>query len=437
MSDQSENKEIALQEHPWLTWTLIAANIFVYLGTQTQADWIKWGAVDPVYVWSGEIWRMATAIFFHGGLLHVGLNCFVLLQIGRLLEPLIGPARFLFVFLVSGITSFAFSLLINSSNAVGSSGAIFGLVGALLGIFLILPKNKMERQLLRSLLWFIAINITFGFLLNLTVTSFAIDNVAHIGGLFSGFLLGLAFAADKSNRRLLSAFFLVTGFCLLFVSVSLAVKPFFSANYYYQMGLHALGQNKIQEATGLADILKKMQPGDARAALLQARIAARNGQDSISKKYFKQAIISSTDLSDLWQLAFRNPDQSSDASGLLFVDVKSSQFLCEAFLQHESSQLLPEMFNECAWLLLMKDLSNKSYKDQALRWAKKAAALSKNSEPEILHTLAEAYAQNGKIDEAIMTMERIVLQKPKNARFFMNEKQRFEKLAKQARAAQF
>jgi membrane associated rhomboid family serine protease len=427
MSNQSENNDPEASEHPWVTWILITVNIFAYLGMETQGDWINWGAVSPIYVWSGEVWRLATAIFLHGGILHVALNCWVLLQIGRLLEPLIGPARFLFIFLVSGITSFALSLLINTSIAVGSSGAVFGLVGALLGLVLIAPSNKMDRQILRSLLWFVGINIAIGFLLNLTITSFYIDNVAHIGGLFSGFLLGLAFAADKICQRFLSAFFLVAGFCLLFVSVGLSVKPFFSANYYYEMGLHALWQNKIQESSRLADFLKKMQPYGARSAFLQGRIAARKGQKLISKNYFKQAFASHADLIDLWEIAFRNPYQGSEVSGLFFMDVDSNHILCEEFLHAESGQLQPKMFNECSWLFLMKEHSKESDKQKALRWAKKATRLSKNIAPEILHTLAEAYAQNGKIDEAIITMERILLLKPKNLRFFMDEKQRFEK----------
>ena len=445
INEQQKN----FNSQPFVTWFLLGISVCLYIAmmetaqlssVSTLTNWIDWGAADPVHIWYGEIWRLATAIFLHGNLLHLVLNCFVLIQVGRLLEPNIGHGRFLLVFLVSGIVGFACSLLFNASISIGSSGAVFGVIGALIGLFLILPNQNTDRKLLKSLLAFVGINFAFGFLFNLGFSSsIAIDNMAHLGGFTSGLLLGVAFAVDtplckifdkkhKNFKLIIINSSLALCFVLLFVSVSLAVRPFNSVNYYYQMGLYNLGQGNLEESDNMLAALSLLSQDDIRVELLQGRLAVKKNDRHSAIEYFVSAINKQSDLKSFWDMNFKNSYQGMDYADLLFVDEKSNSILCDQIIGQKKEYIDAEMFNDCAWLKLMAKESTEADKRVALEWAKQAVQVSESIDPKILHTMAEAYAQNGKISEAILAVERALLQHPKNEKFFKGEKQRFKKL---------
>ena len=103
---------------PLATWALVGACVAAFLGALldggglllSSADVMRAaGAVDAARVWQGEVWRLLSALFVHAGVWHLGLNLWVLWQVGRLLEPILGTARFVLVYLVSGIVGFAAS----------------------------------------------------------------------------------------------------------------------------------------------------------------------------------------------------------------------------------------------------------------------------------------------------------------------------------------
>lgn len=446
---QQENKKHLNNAQSFVTWFLLGLIVCLYIAmtesaqinnVTTLTNWIDWGAADPVHIWHGEIWRLATAIFLHGNLLHLALNCFVLFQVGRLLEPQIGQSRFLLLFLVSGIVGFASSLLFSASISIGSSGAVFGLVGALISWYLVLPHEINDPKLLKSLLAFVGINFAFGLLFNLGLSpSIAIDNMAHFGGFVSGFLLGIAFAIDspgckkfgtrhKNVKLLISNGALSFSFLILFLSVSLSVRPFRSVNYYYQMSLYYLGVGDVEKSEDLLRNLSLINAEDIRVDLLQGRIAVRKNDIQSGRKYFAKALDKQLDVKLFWNMNFKNPYQGLDYADLLFVDEKSNNILCEEIIQQRNELLNSEIYNDCAWLKLMAKGSSEADKKIALEWTKQAMKISAAISPEILHTMAEAYAQNGKITEAILAVERALLQQPKNKQFLQGEKQRFMKL---------
>ena len=190
-----------LDRTPYVTWLLLSANVIVYLltelmGGSTAADvLIRLGAMESWLIASGEYWRLFSAMFLHSGLIHLGFNVIGLLIFGQQLERFCGYSRFLVIYILAGlagsITSYAFNLSA-SPNAigVGASGAVFGILGALVAFFL---SNRgllgeMGRQTLVGLLALAAINLAVGFVMP------SIDNFAHIGGFAGGFLLGMAFS---------------------------------------------------------------------------------------------------------------------------------------------------------------------------------------------------------------------------------------------------
>jgi membrane associated rhomboid family serine protease len=143
-------------------------------------------------------WRLVTAIFLHGGLLHIGFNMWVLMDIGPMVEELYGSARYLFLYVVTGVVGYLLSSAVGHFS-VGASGSLLGLIGVLLAATT--GRKSMAAQALRSALirWLIYIAV-LGFLFSGT------DNYAHFGGVASGYLLGRVMPdrtpADLSERRL-------------------------------------------------------------------------------------------------------------------------------------------------------------------------------------------------------------------------------------------
>jgi membrane associated rhomboid family serine protease len=173
-----------------VTKVLIGINVVVYLVTLAQGGTIgrvggdlyaRWALFGPL-VAEGEWWRLITATFLHASLIHLAFNMLFLWWIGAPVEEAIGRARFLLLYLVSGLAGSA-GALVFSPNAitVGASGCLFGILGAAL---------VFERQR-NYVLGGGALTII---LLNLAIT-FVIPGISiggHLGGLVGGALGALA-----------------------------------------------------------------------------------------------------------------------------------------------------------------------------------------------------------------------------------------------------
>ena len=131
---------------PYITMAVIAANIIVFavmsiFGNTLDAQYMaEHGAMYPSYVAeNGQYWRMFTSMFMHFGLMHILNNMIMLGAVGRIVEIAMGHVRFLIAYIVAGICGSVLSyaiMLHNNDYAVsaGASGAIFGMVGALVWI---------------------------------------------------------------------------------------------------------------------------------------------------------------------------------------------------------------------------------------------------------------------------------------------------------------
>jgi rhomboid protease GluP len=128
-------------------------------------------------------WRLVTAMFLHGGLIHIGFNMMNLMQFGPALEELYGSARYLFLYVVTGALGFLASALMGHFS-VGASGALLGLIGAMLAVTSKRGGSFM-RELRSRLITSVAILFMIGFWGGL-----GIDNSAHIGGFAVGFVIG-------------------------------------------------------------------------------------------------------------------------------------------------------------------------------------------------------------------------------------------------------
>ena len=142
----------------------------------------------------GEWWRMVTANYLHGGLIHIAFNMWVLFDIGRQVEDLFRTQKFLFIYLLAGVSGSVFSLLWNPMTfSVGASGAVLGLVGALIGVTF--HHGSLGKAYRASLLRWLIYIFVLGFLMP------GIDNAAHVGGLAAGLALGYVLPEGEPETR--------------------------------------------------------------------------------------------------------------------------------------------------------------------------------------------------------------------------------------------
>jgi len=151
----------------------------------------------PLLLSDHQWWRLVMAIFLHGGVLHILMNTWVLMDIGPQVEEVYGSARYLFLYVATGAFGFLASS-VTGHFSVGASGSLLGLVGLMLAITT--RRGGAYMQMIRGqLLRWVAYILVFGLLFSGT------DNAAHLGGLGAGFLLGKIMAdrepADASERK--------------------------------------------------------------------------------------------------------------------------------------------------------------------------------------------------------------------------------------------
>lgn len=159
-------------------------------------------AKDNAAIRAGEPWRLLTAGLVHGSVLHLAMNAMVLNDLGRFVESLFGPRRFLVLLWVGVLGGSLASYATNPSPSVGISGGLFALVGAMLALGLRHRRRlppPVRRMLLRGPVEVIVLNLALG--LSLPI----IDNAAHLGGLATGFLLALAIPARREVEGALDA----------------------------------------------------------------------------------------------------------------------------------------------------------------------------------------------------------------------------------------
>ena len=145
------------------------------------------GMSAPYGIYVQHQWfRLITAMFLHGGLLHIGFNMMSLMQLGPALEELYGSARYFFLYIVTGAFGFLASSFIGHYS-LGASGGLLGLVGAMLAITTKRGGSYM-RELRSRLISSVVILFVLGFM------GMGIDNWAHGAGLAAGFVLGKIFA---------------------------------------------------------------------------------------------------------------------------------------------------------------------------------------------------------------------------------------------------
>ena len=216
LSVEMEYQEQLLHRPPESTATLalLFANVLLFVAAALGgAGWLIPNAATEIAAGSnfgplttnGEWWRLITALFVHFGILHLLFNMWALAAFGALSERLLGTISFVFIYFVCGIAANLASITLRPSvDTAGASGAIFGVLGALLAVYW-RNKKALPFSVVRSertaVLMFTIFALLGGFLYK------GVDNVAHLGGLITGSLLGFTLfrakpypAANMPNR---------------------------------------------------------------------------------------------------------------------------------------------------------------------------------------------------------------------------------------------
>ena len=190
------NQDIFAFKKPYITYALIAINVIVYfIGLFVgQNQMIEMCGLHPLLVKTGEYYRLITCMFLHANPIHLIFNMYALYIIGIQVENFFNKWKYSTIYLISGVTGALFSMIFTRSWSVGASGAIFGLMGALL-FFGYHHRVYLGTVIKSQIIPVIIINLIIGF------DSTGIDNAAHIGGLIGGVLGSMMMGVkDKRDR---------------------------------------------------------------------------------------------------------------------------------------------------------------------------------------------------------------------------------------------
>ena len=212
-------EKIFSYKQPIVTYIIMAVCIILFIlmelsgGSTNSQILLKYGANLDILVKNGEYYRLFTCIFLHIGIMHLICNMYSLYVIGREVESLFGKVKYIIIFILSGIFGSIMSIAFTHNTiSAGASGAIFGLLGALL-YFGINYRTYLGEAIKRTIIPIIVVNLIIGFFAE------GIDLAAHIGGLVGGVFVSMMVGIpDKSKTRDIVNGTILTIIYLIFIS---------------------------------------------------------------------------------------------------------------------------------------------------------------------------------------------------------------------------
>ena len=217
--NQEDNKQIEKvfsKKVPYVTYLIIAICIICYIVPILMGVYDKAIATYSVYgpdIRKGEYFRLLTGGFLHGGILHLFFNCYTLYIIGSQVESYLGKTKYSMIYfmslLIASLTSMTFG---GETMSIGASGAIFGIMGALIYFgyhYRVFLGNIVKTQIIPLVL----LNLSLGFILT------GVDNFAHIGGLIGGVLSTMALGIDNKSTKseMINGWIILGIYCIFIV----------------------------------------------------------------------------------------------------------------------------------------------------------------------------------------------------------------------------
>ncbi len=291
------------------TRTLIIINTLVFLAlaffskslfTPDQSWLIAFGAKEPLLMAKGEWWRLITPLFIHIGMIHFTLNMMALKVIGSQIETILGGMIFLIAYLLCGIGGNIASSLGTLALSSGASGAIFGIIGiGAIFEYLISHKQKNSGTWFQKLCpgpfcFMVWLNMLISIVFNVIVENFTdwnieIDNFAHLGGLFFGFVIGISFLSLKRNqlvkhRPILGSFLLLFLGAIIFFGLQKSTSPQEISHRFFAESLKTTDAAKQYY---LLSTSLEISPKNYEARFARGAILAQHGELALSFRDFK------------------------------------------------------------------------------------------------------------------------------------------------------
>ena len=196
--DAKKIEKVFSNKKPTITYALIIINVLLYFipiifGFYNEL--INKYCIFAPSIRNGEYYRLLTGAFIHANILHLGCNCYALYVLGTQVESYLGKIKYIIIYILSALSASLFSMIFAKNTAsIGASGAIFGIMGALLCFgyyYRVYLGNVLKSQLIPLIIF----NLLLGFTLN------GIDNFAHIGGLLGGVGITMALGIDGKSKK--------------------------------------------------------------------------------------------------------------------------------------------------------------------------------------------------------------------------------------------
>ncbi len=391
-------REYVFQAFRSVTGILIGANVLVFVAmvlrgvsfTDPSVEQIlRWGANFGPFTLDHQWWRLLTCMFLHIGIVHLLLNMWALLNVGPLAEAVYGRLNFLLMYFVCGLSGSLASLLWNPTvTSAGASGAIFGIIGALIAT-LYFDKVRIPRHVSRPILTSLVASaisvLAYGYFKP------GIDNGAHIGGLVSGLILGTVIGRHLERTEqargfhrtvfAISALVLIaTGFVLQ--RVAHYVVPLEKAE-------SALASGKPDAALPYADQAVREKPVSAEVHFIRANVLARLNQPQQAEAEFKHVLQLQPKEARTW-----------NALGRLYVQQNRWPEASAAFTK--ATNLAP--MDASSWYDLGLTLQRSNRPDEAIPAFKRAAQL-RPAAPDYWFTLGLTAMSSKNYDEAISAFQ--------------------------------
>ncbi|NLW56244.1 MAG: rhomboid family intramembrane serine protease [Firmicutes bacterium] len=375
----TEEEEANPSRFPRPTYLFLLLNLAVFLleiilgGSKNTEVLIRLGAKYNPRLWMGEYWRLLTPLFLHAGWEHFLFNSLALLQLGTIVEKFFGKLKFCWIYLISGIFgSLAGAIFRPDVISVGASGAIFGLLGAL--VYFSIRKPLTARKIFGRSLWLmLGVNLCLGFIIP------GIDYFGHLGGLIGGLLSAYAVGLVQKDFIPDRWVWMVVLLSVLSISIKTALTP--PANNWhlsFDAGRSALARGDIEEAQMKLEESLVLNPRSGMAKKMLASLYLEQGYHALNREDLDEAVL------------FLEKSRSLDQSNRVAERQLLRAYLYRGFARYNAG-----------------DLSGTE--EDCLK------GLALDDEIEGFHyILGAVYYRQNKIPEAIREMERVLMLNPKN-----------------------
>lgn len=196
--DAKKIEKVFSNKKPTITYALIIINVLLYFIPMIfgfHNELVNKYCIFAPSIRAGEYYRLLTGAFLHANIIHLCCNCYALYVLGTQVESYLGKIKYIIIYILSALSASLFSMIFAKNTAsIGASGAIFGIMGALLCFgyyYRVYLGNVLKSQLFPIIIF----NLLLGFTLS------GIDNFAHIGGLLGGIGVTMALGVDGKSKK--------------------------------------------------------------------------------------------------------------------------------------------------------------------------------------------------------------------------------------------